>query len=314
MKTFQVSFLIPALNESKNIAECIQSIKEHTPENISYEIIVGDHGSTDETTKILETLEIDHFTLQGGTIATLRNKLVEHSNNEILIFLDADIRLSKEWNKNITESLAKESHRNTFITGSNCSPPNDPGVLNRHWFTPISKLKKNYVATGHMITTRETYKKIGGFTEALSSGEDYDFCQRAKKHNIPVTPNPLLKVFHLDFPNTLDGFIQREIWHGAGDYNTLNTFLSSKVAITSTLYTSSILIFGAALVISNLGLLILLATIIFVPPALLSFYKFREMGTASRLNNIAICAVYLICRSLSITKRRGRKRHYSKHN
>ncbi|WP_019531047.1 glycosyltransferase [Dasania marina] len=313
MNKTDVSFLIPTLNEARNIAACIESIQSQMPATISYEIVIGDHGSTDNTVDIVKSFRVNYFVLNSGTISKLRNELVQHSNSKILIFLDADIRLTNEWSHNITNTLALLDENPLYITGSNCLPPNSNNRLNKYWFTLISQKPKNYVATGHMITTKETYDKVNGFTDNLSSGEDYDFCQKAKQQQIPITSNPDLKVIHLDYPSTLHDFIRREIWHGAGDFSTLRSFLSSKVAIASLLYILTLLFVFTLSLLSTPRLISIIAAIVILP-TILSYYKFHSLTLKFRVYNIAICSLYLTSRSLSFFKRRVIQRNYSKHS
>lgn len=57
-KGYTVSFIIPALNEEEHIGNALESIRKFTPSNISYEIVVADHGSTDKTPLIAEQLDV----------------------------------------------------------------------------------------------------------------------------------------------------------------------------------------------------------------------------------------------------------------
>ena len=52
-ESFDVSFVIPCLNEESSIGFVIQEIQNSTfSENYSYEIVVADNGSTDQSIEI----------------------------------------------------------------------------------------------------------------------------------------------------------------------------------------------------------------------------------------------------------------------
>ena len=53
-ETFDVSIILPAYNEEKSLEYCInETIKTANFENISYEIIIVENGSIDNTFKII---------------------------------------------------------------------------------------------------------------------------------------------------------------------------------------------------------------------------------------------------------------------
>ena len=96
-----VSVLIPARNEENNIKECIEQIYESTQQPL--EVIVYNDNSTDNTSSILQSLQIKHPTLrviQGSPLPkgwTGKNhachQLSKEARGNFFLFLDADTRL-----------------------------------------------------------------------------------------------------------------------------------------------------------------------------------------------------------------------------
>lgn len=87
-----------------------------------------------------------------------------------------------------------------------------------------------------MIVTRRFFDELGGFDELLETGEDYDFCARARLAGGSIVLDPQLVVTHEGYPRTLAAFIRREAWHGAGDFTSLPAVLRSKVALATILF------------------------------------------------------------------------------
>lgn len=306
-----LSFLIPALNEDKNIEGCISSVNNFMPVKYNYEIVVADHGSVDSTAELARSSGAVVFTKSGGTIAELRNYLVGQSSGDLLIFMDADIRLTLEWKNNIAKIVDSAISENMFISGSSCMPTNSDIYLNKYWFHPLAKKEKNYIGSGHMIITKKAFEKIGGFNKMLSSGEDYDLCMRAKRLNIPVNPSSDLKVVHLDYPEKMLDFIKREIWHGSGDFKSFGSFLNSKVAIAASIYFFVLvgLLIGVLLRNPIVGSAFLLVT--FLLPTLVSYMNLPHLPMKNRIVNIYVCAIYLVARALSFAVRGKKGRFYS---
>jgi len=96
-KNSKVSIIIPARNEEKNLSFILSSLKAQT--FTPYEIIVIDDFSSDRTNEIAKQYDvkvIQNTQLPEGW--TGKNWAVWngflHSSGDILIFLDADVRLA----------------------------------------------------------------------------------------------------------------------------------------------------------------------------------------------------------------------------
>lgn len=228
-----LSFIIPAYNEEDNISATIEKIRCYTPSKLNYEIIVVDHGSSDNTVEIAKNLKANVFLVQGGTIANLRNYGVDKSSGEIIIFIDSDISLTSQWKENIGFVLEKINSGHRLLTGSWYSVPENPNWIEKYWFKPLEKNNNTHINSGHMIISRKNFHELSGFNKNLETGEDYDISMRAKELGIEVVDNHDLKVIHEGYPKGLWEFILREYWHGKGDSSSLTAVIKSKVALLS---------------------------------------------------------------------------------
>lgn len=93
----KVSVIIPARNEEDNLSELLQDLKQQNYP--IYEIICIDDGSTDETAKIAASFGVKVITITdkpkdwtGKSWACQKGS--EIASGDILLFLDADVRLS----------------------------------------------------------------------------------------------------------------------------------------------------------------------------------------------------------------------------
>ena len=104
------SIIIPARNEEKNIATCLQSIfTQHYPSDF-YEVIVVDDYSTDNTVDIIKSLQKVHPNLKLILLSEVIEKeklnsykkkaieiAIQQSNNEWITTTDADCLVQNEW-------------------------------------------------------------------------------------------------------------------------------------------------------------------------------------------------------------------------
>ncbi len=297
-----LSFIIPAFNEEAVIAETIQAIKQHCPEN-DYEIIVVDNGSTDRTGEIAASLDCQVIYHPGVTIAALRNRGRASAQGKILIFLDADVHLTKEWNANAPRVFETLLSKVYLITGSRCLPDDSLGWLNKYWFGRLKDYDASYVNSGHMITTRELFDRVNGFDEELKTAEDYDFCQRAIALGAEVKNDPGIPVVHLGYPSNIRDFIRRERWHGRSDFESIHSILNSKVAMVAIL---NLLLLASAFLLGLIGgpfLLLLYPVGIGLLALALTFVKFRYVSAVHFFNTSVIFFLYLWGRSLSFMDR-----------
>lgn len=100
------SIVIPALNEEGYITRAITSLKKQTVPRESYEIIVIDNGSDDQTIKTAYEAGADIIRIElcRGT-NTARQCGVTESSGDIVAFLDADTIVPPDWLAHIEKNL-----------------------------------------------------------------------------------------------------------------------------------------------------------------------------------------------------------------
>ena len=107
-----ITIIIPAYNEKKYIEKCLLSIKNQTYGPI--ELIVIDDGSTDNTRKIAKKYADILLTQQHQGPGTARNKAAKIAKGKILVFVDADMYLDKDYVKNIIKPIVEDKAIATF--------------------------------------------------------------------------------------------------------------------------------------------------------------------------------------------------------
>ena len=217
-KSILFSIIIPAYNEEEYLAETLLAI-HHFPPPSPYEVIVVDNNSTDSTADIANKLSAQVINSTDKTIAAVRNRGAEASYGTFLIFLDADVKVTKDWHLGMPDILEKLIDNPLLVTGSRCLPPDNTTWLNRYWFTRLSSHKGPYINSGHLITSRLLFDRIDGFSESLSTAEDYDFCMKAQSIKAPILHSDIIPVIHDGYPTSIIGFINRERWPGPEDFD-----------------------------------------------------------------------------------------------
>lgn len=295
-----ISFIIPAFNEENCIRDSIRAIKDNSPTH-SYQIVVVDNGSTDRTSEIVRSENVSLVRISKCTVASARNKGVTVSKGKILVFIDADVLLTRAWKDEMKKTVDRLLRNPLHITGSRCNVADERNWISRFWFVRMSYEKPNYINSGHLITTSKLFQDIGGFNSVLNTAEDYDFCMRAKKIGAQIVNNPKLYAIHTGYPTTLINFIARERWHGSGDFSNLNNILNSKVALVSIM---NIVLISALLILAIIKKNILYALSYFILMYLFSvistMLKFGFVSLTMLLTTSLIFFFYYLGRSLTV--------------
>ena len=103
----KISVIVPVYNTEKYIEKCLNSILKQ--KNVSYEIIVVNDGSTDDSEQIIKRFEetnpdiIKYYKKTNGGLSDARNYGIDKANGEYLCFVDSDDYIAEE----LFESLEK---------------------------------------------------------------------------------------------------------------------------------------------------------------------------------------------------------------
>ena len=229
---YKVSFILPVLNEERHITGTIGNIHQYAWRFASYEVIVVDNGSSDATVKLAAAAGAEVLSLPAVSVGALRNFGAKKARYENLVFLDADIYLTPEWQDRIGVILDRLAGGEPVVAGSTCSVGAAPGWIEHCWWSHARpKAHHKYINSGHMVIRKNVFFFLGGFDEGLKTGEDAEFCQRRRDARVEILHDSRLKVLHEGYPKTVVQFFQRERWHALGDYSTWGLFLRSKPAL-----------------------------------------------------------------------------------
>ncbi len=293
-----ISFIIPTRNEEANIGNLLDSIRSYA-QGLAYELIVVDNFSSDSTLSKLSSSEVNVY-VSSGSVGHLRNIGAENARGDIFIFLDADMVLTHDWEEEVQNVLLELQNDPLVVTGSVADISDECNWIESHWFkSRVGKDRVEYMNSGHMVITQALFRRIGGFDDNLTSGEDVELCQRAKRHGCKILNNHKLRVVHNGYPKDISAFFRRERWHGVGDYQSLKNFITSKPALISLC-----LLLGAATSLAMSLLAMRLAPVfafllLFLFTCILAAYdKGRKVGAQLVVNSV-LYAVYFAARAMS---------------
>ena len=295
----RLAIIVPVLNEADNLPRLVKSLRLHLPSSLSTQLIVVDNGSTDGTFELAKSLGAEVYR-SGGAVASARNKGARKASSSVLAFLDADVEITESWGAEIEQTIENIVADEHILSGAWYRIRSNASFLERYWFMPLESGDHSHMNAGNLLISKSTFQQLGGFDEALTTGEDYEFSKRAISEGCHIVENSKLAVIHYGYPTSIREFFRREVWHGMGDYSSIKAFLSSKVALISQIIFA--LSIGAIIAACLGNNLVCISIVVFVVALVIavSKWKYGSFGYTYVLVNAANYFVYFIARAWSI--------------
>lgn len=198
-----ISVIIPTYNRSHFLGEAIESVLSQSAfrsGKYSFEIIIIDDGSIDETRKVVKQFSgpIRYYYQPHQGVSRARNHGLERAKGEFIAFLDSDdlwlpekIRLQM----NVMETFPKLMGCTTdeiWLRRGKRVNPKEKHKKYTGWIFPHA-LPLCIVSLSASLFRREVFDEIGRFDEALPACEDYDFSLRySLRYPLHLIDRPLI--------------------------------------------------------------------------------------------------------------------------
>lgn len=191
------SIIIPTHNGFKHLRNCVESIREHT-EAGTYEIIVVDNGSTDETPMWCQTQQdlvyIRNEENEGFPRAC--NQGLRRAGGDSILFLNNDTIVTTRWLSNLRTALY--SHDDIGAVGPITNAASYGTAIpvaykntnemqsfaaNFNHSNPSAWEERLKLVGFCLLVKQEVAEKVGEFDERFSPGnfEDDDYCYRIRQ-------------------------------------------------------------------------------------------------------------------------------------
>lgn len=132
-RTPTLSVIVPAHNAARYLERALAALRDSSLADVPWEMIVVDDASTD-TTSLVAARFADVVVQLRGTPngpAYARNRGVEASSGDVLVFVDADVLVHPDALQRFVNAFRNGGHV-AAVFGSYDSRPEDPGVVSRY--------------------------------------------------------------------------------------------------------------------------------------------------------------------------------------
>lgn len=216
-----MSVVIPAYNYARYLADCLDSVAAQDVPGL--EVLVVDDGSTDDTAEVVARHAAVRYLYQSNRgLSAARNRGLEESRGELVLFLDADDLLARG-------SLGRR--REFLLSRPDCaltvcrnrqfsSPAGQPPRPGAPWHLPQHRLGERLchanIAPPHAFLARRVLlERIGRFDQTLKACEDYDYWLRALAAGQPPQHCPVGIVFYRKHSASMSADDSNQLRHDA---------------------------------------------------------------------------------------------------
>jgi cellulose synthase/poly-beta-1,6-N-acetylglucosamine synthase-like glycosyltransferase len=215
-----VSIVVCCYNAAVTLHECLESLEKlNYP---SYEVIVVDDGSNDDTHQIAAKHDCRSIRVPNGGLSKARNIGIEAARGEIVAFIDSDAYADADWLYYMVGAL--DEHKASAVGGPNLSPPQDAFTaqcVDQSPGNPTCVLVDNenaeHIPGCNMVFRKDAFDIVGLFdAQHRAAGDDVDLCWRLLVAGQKIVYHPSAVVWH-HRRSTIGGYLRQQKGYGVAE-------------------------------------------------------------------------------------------------
>lgn len=188
---YEVSVIVPVYHDWNRLKICINALSKQDYPNDRYEVIIVNNDPSDTPPELKLPDNFRLITEQKPGSYSARNTGIQYSNNEIIVFTDADCIPSLNWLSELLVHYTAEQKNDSnslLISGDvklfpQSDEPNWAESYDIIYGTnPKRAFKKGTAPTANLLVHSNVFDDIGLFDYLRFSGGDSEFCKRANSH------------------------------------------------------------------------------------------------------------------------------------
>jgi glycosyltransferase involved in cell wall biosynthesis len=229
MTALDITAIVVTYNRATMLRDTLQSlIRQDTAGTFSYEILVVDDGSTDNTPQVVSEmareaapLVVRYLAKQRGGEGDARNVGMREAHGQWVAFCDDDQVADRAWLAELfREALASRADcvggavslslpsSGSFDLGSKSRQE-----LGEKLLSSPSRLRpvKDAIGAGNCLLRKSLLEAVGNFDVSFRQGVDTDFFWRVEKAGLTMSLAPQALVYHVIPESRLNAFYLRQV-------------------------------------------------------------------------------------------------------
>ncbi len=277
-----ISFIIPHKGREEFLIQTIDSICSQDYDPAQFEILVITQNTELKCFAQLNSKKVPIKVIiqpDNLTISALRNVGAEQAQGEYFAFLDADIKLSKNWIKCMVTTI-NEKPKRILVSAAQINSEQAPPLEKIRTALSNAELNcnVNFLPGRNLFLTKETFHLVNGFPEHLITCEDYFFTDQVHQLG-ELYYTSLATYVHLGEDKEYNEMYKKEIWRGQSNLQSIKGRNIPLREIPSFIIPISLLVLFIfsllAIIIKNYSLALLSFSLLLLPIAAYSLRLYK---------------------------------------
>jgi glycosyltransferase involved in cell wall biosynthesis len=196
----KVSVVVCTHNGARTIRSCLEGLREL--DYPSYEVIIVNDGSADETAEIAGLFPFRLITTENRGLSCARNTGMDAASGEIVAYIDDDARPDPQWLQYLAWTYLNSDY--AAVGGPNIPPPEDGPVAECVANAPggpvhvlLTHRDAEHIPGCNFSFRKDRLMSINGFDPRFrKAGDDVDICWRFLDRGWKIGFNPGAMVWH----------------------------------------------------------------------------------------------------------------------
>jgi L-ascorbate metabolism protein UlaG (beta-lactamase superfamily)/glycosyltransferase involved in cell wall biosynthesis len=202
----KVSFIIRTLNEGLHLGSLLQGIKEQKTDNLEYEIILIDSGSTDRTLEIAESYNchILHITRDEFSFGRSLNMGCEAASGDVLVIISGHcVPVDQNWLQNLCQPILDDVAEYTYgrQIGASESQFSECQIFSKYYPEKDNQLEHDFFCNNANAAIKRIAWEEHYFDEDITGLEDMELAKRLISNKGRVCYVPKSTVIHYHAEN-----------------------------------------------------------------------------------------------------------------
>lgn len=220
-KDVEITVVVVSYNRAALLRRALETlIVQRTEGKFSYEVLVIDDGSTDDTAAVVHAiarqakpLAVRYVHQEGGGEGDARNRGAAEAFGRWVAFCDDDQLADPQWLSELYQAALEKDAQCvggsvTLLTseaGHLKLGPRARRFLGEKWLPAqlASPEAKHWLGAGNLLVHRSVFGKVGGFDPSYRQGVDTDFFWRVERAGFTLSAAPKALVYHVMTPSRL---------------------------------------------------------------------------------------------------------------
>jgi GT2 family glycosyltransferase len=199
----ELSVVVASHERPVRLRRLLDALDRQTLERSLWEVVVC-HDSGPETERVLAehtlaaqgTLRFTSLPRGSAPPGANRNAALRLAGAPTLVFTDDDCRPPREWLERVLAAV--KEHPRAIIQGPVDGDPEERALRFSSYprTQHVPEVPRPWAECANIVYPRELIERVGGFDEAVQTGEDADLCARARAAGAPFLGAPEMLTFH----------------------------------------------------------------------------------------------------------------------